>query len=171
MRVGKVAILLLIAILLISAKPQGSKILHSFTLNDITGKQVVLDSIIKNGPAIISFWALWCKMCIKELDALKPFYHELDSLGVRFLAVNQDQAKAKSKVHSFVSAKKWPYTILLDPNSKVRNLYNIQVLPTTFIVTPKREIFYIHQGYRPGDEKKLVSAVKSLLISSKNESQ
>ncbi|MEO0131465.1 MAG: TlpA disulfide reductase family protein [candidate division WOR-3 bacterium] len=138
------------------------KIAPSFSLYDIKGTPVVLDSLIKRGPVVMSFWALWCKMCIKELDALKPYFSELESLGINFLAISQDKAKAKEAVRSFVVGKKWPYQILLDPNNKLRKLYNVQVMPTLFIINEEKEIIYIHQGYKPGDEKKLMEKVRSI---------
>ena len=38
-------------------------------------------------------------------------------------------------------------------NSEVMADLNITLLPTLLIVDANDEIVYIHQGYRPGDEK------------------
>ncbi|MCS7258294.1 MAG: TlpA family protein disulfide reductase [candidate division WOR-3 bacterium] len=152
----------LLLITFIYADSSSLKIAPAFSLYDIKGNVIVLDSLVKKGPVVMSFWALWCKMCIKELDALKPYFPEIESLGVNILAISQDKAKAKESVRSFVSGKKWPYKVVLDPDNKLRKLYNVQVMPTLFIVNEKKEIIYTHQGYKPGDEKKLMEKIRSL---------
>lgn len=134
----------------------------SFSLYDVNGKLVVLDSLVKKGPVIMSFWALWCKMCIKELDALKPYYPEIESLGISFLAVSQDKAKSKDEVKSFAAGHKWQYQVVLDPDNKLRKSYNVQVMPTFFIVDQNKKIIYTHQGYKPGDEKKVMEKIREL---------
>ncbi|MEO0074651.1 MAG: TlpA disulfide reductase family protein [candidate division WOR-3 bacterium] len=164
----KIIITLISILLLISAglhaedKTITLKDASSFSLYDINGKLVVLDSLIKKGPVIMSFWALWCKMCIKELDALKPYYPEIDSLGISFLAISQDKAKSKDEVKSFAAGHKWQYQIVLDPENKLRKSYNVQVMPTFFIVDQNKKIIFTHQGYKPGDEKKVMEKIREL---------
>ncbi|MBS4016442.1 MAG: TlpA family protein disulfide reductase [Candidatus Latescibacteria bacterium] len=160
----KKLILLLIIPLVIFAeeKTVSFKDAPSFTLTDVTGKTVILDSLVKKGPVIMSFWALWCKMCIKELDALKPYYVEIESLGVSFLAVSQDKAKSKDEVRSFAAGHKWNYQVVLDPDNLLRKSYSVQVMPTLFIVDQNKKIVFTHQGYKPGDEKKLMEKIREL---------
>ncbi|MEO0082964.1 MAG: TlpA disulfide reductase family protein [candidate division WOR-3 bacterium] len=134
----------------------------SFKLYDVQGNLVILDSLVKKGPVIMSFWALWCKMCIKELDALKPYYPEIESLGCSFLAISQDKAKSKNEVKSFAAGHKWQYQIVLDPDNILRKSYNVQVMPTFFIVSQDKKIVFVHQGYKPGDEKKIIQTIREL---------
>ena len=65
-----------------------------FSLEDVNGNTVCLDSLVAKGPVLMSFWALWCKMCIKELDALRKYDPKFDSLGITTLAVSQDKARS-----------------------------------------------------------------------------
>ncbi|MEO0092577.1 MAG: TlpA disulfide reductase family protein [candidate division WOR-3 bacterium] len=155
-------LIMLITLLFADEKIITLKDAPSFTLYDVSGKVVILDSLIKKGPVIMSFWALWCKMCIKELDALKPYYAEIESLGVTFLAISQDKAKSKDEVKSFSAGHKWQYQIVLDPENKLRKSYNVQVMPTLFIINQDKKIVFTHQGYKPGDEKKIVQKIHEL---------
>jgi len=134
----------------------------SFTLNDVSGKVVILDSLVKKGPVIMSFWALWCKMCIKELDALKPYYPELESLGASYLAISQDKSRSIPEVKPFAAGHKWKYQVVLDPENKLRKSYNVQVMPSLFIIDQNKKIVFTHQGYKPGDEKKIMEKVREL---------
>jgi cytochrome c biogenesis protein CcmG/thiol:disulfide interchange protein DsbE len=129
---------------------------------DLNGNPVCLDSLIRSGPVFVGFWALWCEMCIKELDALRPYYPELDSLGIRFVAVNIDQMRSVPKVKPFALSHKWEYTVVIDPDSELRNLYHVQTMPTSFIIDRTKKIVFIHQGYKPGDEDEIVGRLREL---------
>ncbi len=133
-----------------------------FTLQDVDGNTVCLDSLLKKGPVFMSFWALWCKMCIKELDALKPYYDEFDSLGLQMLAISQDKARAVPKVKPFALSHKWKYVVVLDPDNIMRDLYNVQAMPTSFIINQDKKMVFVHQGYKPGDEEIIVKKVRCL---------
>jgi len=133
-----------------------------FSLEDIDGNTVCLDSLLADGPVFMSFWALWCKMCIKELDALKPYYDEFDSLGVHMLAISVDRARSVPKVKPFALSHKWKYGIVLDPDDILRDLYHVQAMPSSFIINQNKEIVFTHMGYKPGDEEIIVETIRDM---------
>ncbi|MGQ9663816.1 MAG: peroxiredoxin family protein [bacterium] len=138
-----------------------------FTLQDVDGNTICLDSLLKKGPVFMTFWALWCKMCINELDALKPYFNKFDSLGVQMLALSQDKARAVPKVKPFAFSHKWKYIVVLDPDNIMRELYNVQAMPTSFIINQEKKIVFVHQGYKPGDEELIVEQVRCLVDKNK----
>jgi len=133
-----------------------------FNLQDIDGNPVILDSLLAKGPVFMSFWALWCKMCIKELDAIKPYFHEFDSLGVNLLAISQDKERAVPQVKPFAKSHNWQYVVVLDPENIMRELFNVQAMPTSFIISQDKKIVFTHQGYKPGDEEKIITKMREL---------
>ncbi len=158
-----IGILFLLSTSLIYAQENELPTAPDFTLQDVDGNTVCLDSLLKRGPVFMSFWALWCKMCIKELDALKPYYDEFDSLGLQMLAISQDKARAVPKVKPFALSHKWKYVIVLDPDNILRELYNVQAMPTSYIINQDKKIVFVHQGYKPGDEEIIVEKVRALV--------
>jgi cytochrome c biogenesis protein CcmG/thiol:disulfide interchange protein DsbE len=140
-----------------------------FTLEDIDGNTVCLDSLLEDGPVFMSFWALWCKMCIKELDALKPFYEEFDSLGVQMIAISVDKSRQVPKVKPFASSHKWKYVVVLDPDDILRDLYHVQAMPSSFIINQERKIIFKHMGYKPGDEEIVVETMRDLYAGEKDD--
>ena len=49
--------------------------LPSVQLKDLAGKPVDSSTLSNDGkPFIISFWATWCKPCIRELTAIHDVY-------------------------------------------------------------------------------------------------
>lgn len=133
-----------------------------FNLQDIDGNPVILDSLLAKGPVFMSFWALWCKMCIKELDALKPVYDEFDSLNVNMLAISQDKERSVPQVKPFAKSHNWKYIVVLDPENIMRELYNVQAMPSSFIISQDKKIVFTHQGYKPGDEGKIIAKMREL---------
>lgn len=134
----------------------------AFSLEDIDGNTVCLDSLLADGPVFMSFWALWCKMCIKELDALKPYYDEFDSLGVQMLAISVDRARSVPKVKPFALSHKWKYVVVLDPEDVLRDLYHVQAMPSSFIINQDKEIVFTHMGYKPGDEDIIIETMRDV---------
>jgi len=160
----KKLLLIPILILYLSAQEIDFNVAPDFNLIDIDGNTVYLDSLLETGPVFISFWALWCTMCIKELDAIRPYYDELDSIGVNFLAISEDKMRSVPQVKPFARSKKWQYTVLLDPENMMRDLYNVRTMPTSFIIEQNKNIIFIHQGYKPGDEEIIVNKLYELVM-------
>lgn len=158
----KIALLLILSLAFAIAEEGESSDAPDFTLEDIDGNKVCLDSLLARGPVFMSFWALWCKMCIKELDALKPYYDEFDSLGANLLAISVDKARAVPKVKPFAMSHKWKYIVVLDPEDILRDLYHVQAMPSSFIITQDKKIVFTHMGYKPGDEEIIVEKIREL---------
>lgn len=135
----------------------------SFSLPNLEKKKICLDSCLGKGPVFISFWALWCKACIEELDAFKPVYDEFETLGLQVLAISEDGPQAQGKIKPFVKSRKWRYQVLLDPTNKVKDLYGVKAMPTSFLIDKNGDIIYQHTGYKKGDEKKIQEKIKELL--------
>jgi len=133
-----------------------------FTFDDVDGNTICLDSLLADGPVFMSFWALWCKMCIKELDALKPYFDEFDSLGINLLAISVDKARSVPQVKPFAQSHKWKYVIVMDPEDILRDLYNVQAMPSSFIINQDKEIIFTHMGYKPGDEELIIKKIREL---------
>ncbi|MBA7512728.1 Thiol-disulfide oxidoreductase ResA [subsurface metagenome] len=158
----KIALLLVFSLVFVFADSDELADAPDFTLEDIDGNTVCLDSLLTKGPVFMSFWALWCKMCIKELDALKPYFDEFDSLGVNLLAISQDKARAVPKVKPYALSHKWKYIVVLDPDNIMRDLYHVQAMPTSFIINQDKKIVFTHMGYKPGDEEKIIEKMREL---------
>jgi len=126
-----------------------------FTLKDVRGVEVTLDSLLKQGPVYMECWDLPCVNCIAELDALLPVYDTLKERGLQIVALSVDKPADEARVKAFVRSKKWPYICLLDPQNKVKKAYGIIIKPTAYLINQKGEIVYTHIGYKKGDEKRI----------------
>ena len=126
-----------------------------FTLTDVTGASVTLDSLLEVGPVYMESWDLPCVNCIAELDALVPVYDSLKRRGLQIVALSVDKPADEARVKAYVKSKKWPYVCLLDGQNEVKNAYGIIVKPTAYLINMKGQIVLTHIGYKKGDENGL----------------
>ena len=131
--------------------------LPDVTLKDIDGKSVNVAELTKSGkPVIISFFATWCKPCMRELKAIDELYAEWqDEYDVTMYIVSTDQAQDVQKVAPLVNGNGWEYQVLLDPNGTLKRAMNVQNIPHLFIIDKNGKIVYNHVGYNAGDEESI----------------
>lgn len=142
---------------------QGKK-LPSVNIKTLKGKTFNTQTISNNGkPIIISFWALWCKPCKKELDAYNDNYEDWkDETGVKIIAVSIDDARSTAKVLPFVSGKDWEFDVLLDPNGDFKRAMSVNMIPHTFILDGEGNIVYQHTSYYEGLEDEIFEIVEKV---------
>ncbi|MBN2465889.1 TlpA family protein disulfide reductase [candidate division WOR-3 bacterium] len=126
-----------------------------FTLPDVSGASVTLDSLLAVGPVYMECWDLPCVNCIAELDALMPVYDSLKDRGLQIVALSVDKPGDEARVKAFVKSKKWPYICLLDAQNEVKKAYGIIIKPTAYLINMQGEIVYTHIGYKKGDEQEI----------------
>ena len=132
--------------------------LPEVTLHDMNGKEVSVAALAQTGkPVIITFFATWCKPCMRELKAIHELYPDWKKeTGVEMYIVSVDQAQDIHKVKPLVDGNGWEYHVLLDPNGTFKRAMNVQHIPHMFILNRKGEIIYNHLGYTEGDEEEVL---------------
>jgi cytochrome c biogenesis protein CcmG, thiol:disulfide interchange protein DsbE len=138
--------------------------LPSVNLKTLEGKSVNIQDFARNGKiTVISFWATWCTPCKKELDAIaKDYKRWTEEYGMELVAVTVDDQRALPRVKPLVSQKRWEYIILSDVKQDFQQAMSVQTIPHTYVVDKNGKIVYSHNGYLPGDEKKLEQKLKEL---------
>ena len=114
-------------------------------------------------PIIISFWATWCKPCVKELSAIAEVYDDWqEETGVKLYAISIDNARSMSRVAPFVNGKDWSYEVFIDSNSDFKRAMNVVNVPHTFVLDSKGNVVWQHTSYADGDEEELFEVLKNL---------
>ncbi|MEK7439600.1 MAG: redoxin domain-containing protein [Chloroflexota bacterium] len=114
-----------------------------FTLKNIEGRDIRLSSL--NGqPILINFWATWCGPCEIEMPAIDAAYRKYRDQGFVVLAVDDDEPLADVVV--FFKKHNLAFEALLDPGTKVTDLYRVRAFPTSFFVGRNGRILSMQIG-------------------------
>lgn len=116
--------------------------LPKLQLTEINGKAISLDK--RRRPLVVDLWATWCEACALELPSLLAFqksHPEVDVLAV-------DVADSPEAVTEFLTNKK--LTGLHIALTKAFPEGMAQNYPTTFVVSQKHEIAFLHENF-PND--------------------
>ncbi len=140
------------------------KKLPSVKMKTVKGLPFISDSITNNGkPVIISFWATWCKPCVRELTTISDVYDDwVTETGVKLYAISVDDSRSMTLVGPMVNGKGWDFTVLLDPNSDFKRAMNVGPIPHTFLLNGKGEVVFQHTSFSEGDELSLIDMVRKL---------
>lgn len=106
-----------------------------FELQTLEGETVRL-SDYQGQKIVLNFWASWCVPCKKEMPEMQNYYEELATeADVEVLAVNlTDQDSGIDEIEEFVEDYEVTFPVLLDSQGKVREIYGVLSIPTTFLV-------------------------------------
>jgi len=136
--------------------------LPEVTLRDVEGNEVSVAALAQQGkPVIISFFATWCKPCMRELKAIHELYADWQqTTGVQMYIVSEDQGQDSQKVKPLVDGNGWEYHVLLDPNGALKRAMNVQNIPHLFVLDKQGKTVYNHVGYTDGDETEIEKYLK-----------
>jgi len=157
------SILVAIACLTLSTTASAVKVKQvapDFTLASNTGSNIRLKDL-RGKVVMINFWATWCAPCRKELPLLNILYNKYKSKGFVLLGVNIDDRSTLAK--KMLKELKINFPVLFDHNQATSEAYDLQAMPSTFILDKNGVIRFSHYGYKSGYEKKYEKDVKSLL--------
>ncbi|WP_185819541.1 TlpA family protein disulfide reductase [Salibacterium salarium] len=96
---------------------------------------------------VMNMWASWCEPCEEEIPALMDFSQSYKQKGVTVLTVNMDLKGSKDAAEEFVKNYNMTNTpAMRDADGEIDELYNINHLPTTYIINRDRTIVEKHAG-------------------------
>lgn len=102
-----------------------------FELSTLEGDEVKL-SDYRGERVMLNFWASWCGPCRSEMPDMQKLHENED---IKILAVNlSDTESSEKNVPKFVDDLGLTFTIPLDEESKVAGLYQIQPVPTSYMI-------------------------------------
>ncbi|MGE5299366.1 MAG: peroxiredoxin family protein [Acidobacteriota bacterium] len=136
-----------------------------FTLRDVKGNVVSLTDL-KGKIVVMDFWATWCSWCKKTTQDLEKIHKEYQDEDVVILGISMDSGgDAKQKVRDFALKYNLSYVMLVD-DGKVSRSYEVNKIPTTFILDRDHVIRKIFPGYLPGLRERIVSEIEKSLSKS-----
>lgn len=108
---------------------------------------------------VMSFFATWCKPCMKELPLLENLYQKYSSDKIKFFLIDITEATRNSpgfedspKSGPFLADKGITIQVLNDNRGVVKEKYGVATLPRLFVIDKYQTIRLIKQGFHEGED-------------------
>lgn len=132
-----------------------------FEAKAVDGKKKIALDAYRGQVVYLDFWASWCGPCAAALPAIDSLQKEFAKDGFQVVAVNVDQDVRDAR--RFLSKRPVGYPSVSDPKGLIPERFDVQTMPTSFLIDRDGVVQYVHKGFRRGDEEELRARIQSLV--------
>ena len=132
-----------------------------FTAPSLDGGRDLSLAAYRGKVVYLDFWASWCAPCLTSLPLLEELRAELSGEDFQVLAVNVDaDPKAARK---FLARRPVGYPSAMDPEGRLPERFQIEKMPTSFLIDRQGVIRHVGRGFRRSDIDRLRAHIHELL--------
>lgn len=142
------AALFVSASLAVAAQPaEAQRPAPDFQAVDLEGRPIQLSSL-KGCGVVLYFFASWCPYCERQTPAIVEAHKQLRKQGVVFVGVNLYD-DAEEDVRAFMAQHGITFPTVVDREEAIADLYRIQGVPQTVLISPRGTVARHIGGYSP----------------------
>jgi len=104
------------------------------------GKTFNLSEYSKDQPILLNFWTTWCPSCIAEIPKLNQITQNSKLGNLQVLGINIQESD--QTIRQFLTKKKVNFSILMDTQGEVADLYGVAATPTIILLAKGGKILY-----------------------------
>jgi len=113
---------------------------------------------------LVSFWAVWCAPCLKEMPSMQRAYEQLKSERFELVAVHVGPSLEDAK--KFANENQLDFPVLVDESMDL-GIWQVLAVPTTYLVDPGGTIVAEAVGDREWDTPQMMDALRGYLDGSR----
>ena len=113
---------------------------------------------------VLDFWASWCGPCRRVLPIVVDVTAKYEDQGVKLFAVNCGEAV--DEINAYLEESELDFPVILDESGSIRNNYQVEGIPQSFIIGKDGIIQASHTGIHPGLENTLDNELQQLVSGS-----
>ncbi|MGK7371721.1 MAG: TlpA disulfide reductase family protein, partial [Candidatus Halalkalibacterium sp. M3_1C_030] len=87
----------------------------------------------------------WCGPCREEMPMMTDLYKEYSDKGLAIVAVNVNESK--STIQNYLDEYPVPFMVLRDSTGVITQSYNVEALPTSFLVDSTGVVQRVSVGF------------------------
>jgi thiol-disulfide isomerase/thioredoxin len=122
----------------------------SVSLRDFRGKVVLVD-----------FWASWCVPCRQSFPWMSSMLNRYSAQGLVIVAINLD--KNREAADLFLGRFPAPFAVVFDPAGKTAEAFQVEAMPSSFIVSRTGVILNSHAGFEQAKAGTVEDQIKEAL--------
>ncbi len=140
----------------------------NLVFSDLKGAALTLEN--PRTPYVLLLWASWCAPCIGELREFVAAAKQLETSGVKVIAVSLDVPADRAKAAALLTSMNWPHASLYAGSESIDALDVLQqsllerrrklALPTSFLVDAQGQLAVMQRG--PSSPARLCEQVSTL---------
>ena len=142
-------------------RPGGSVAAPPFVLPKLSGEKLSLETLAGK-VVLLNFWATWCAPCRTEMPGMERLSQQYRDRGLAIVAVSIDEGGEK-RIAKFVRRQNLSYPILLDPQSEIAERYEVNGLPSSYLIDGEGRLIGRLEGSREWDSPEAISLIEQLL--------
>ena len=127
---------------------------------DLRGGGKLSKKLFKGKVTYLTFFASWCGNCRKQMPAIKLWEDEWKKKGFQVVAINVDRKKERGD--KYVAELEPNFKIAYDPSARTMTDFDINAMPTNFIVDRKGKIIKRVVGYKDNEIAATRKAIQDL---------
>jgi peroxiredoxin len=113
-----------------------------FQMTTIYGETMKLNDL-RSKAVMLNFWATWCGPCVEEMPTLQSYF---EKYGQELVIIGVNADEPRSDVVDFTEDNSLTFPIVLDPDSRIQDLYKIRGYPTSYFIDAQGVIRAVHIG-------------------------
>ncbi len=144
----------------VTPEPKALHYSPGLELKDLYGAGKSLKEF-SNQTILLTFWAPWCKPCMKELPQIAKLLKKMPQIKIITVAVqydNKDQIKKLVQKHGLTGAVN-----LLDQQGSSMENFGLYMLPSAFILDKDQIIRYRLSGERNWSGESAIDDLKTVM--------
>lgn len=132
-----------------------------FPVPDLDGRSVDVAGLVEGKPALLTFWATWCRPCIDEIPELRTLARTYRRRGFVILGIGlQEGGETPDKQRRMAARQLVNYQLVYDDEGSYQKAWSLQSLPYNVLLDADGHIAW--QGeLLPGD---LDERVRNLIV-------
>ena len=115
----------------------------------------------KGKVVLVDFWASWCSPCLQSFPWMNELQQRHSKDGFVVLAVNMDQDRALAD--AFLKKTVVGFRIEYDPQGTIAQKFEVQAMPTSFLIDRSGKVRASHQGFREKQRAEREAEIQQLL--------
>jgi thiol-disulfide isomerase/thioredoxin len=118
----------------------------------------------KGKVLLVDFWATWCGPCLKSIPFFNQLHHVHNMMkndNFQIVAINVDEDKEAAQ--GFMKEHPISYPVAYNSSGECPKAYEVQVMPSSYLVDKTGKIRHVHLGYRDEDQEGLKQKIDALL--------
>ena len=139
----------------------GAPVAPSCALQVENGQAPVDFTPYRGRVVYVDFWASWCGPCRQSFPFMNELQSALGDNGLTVLAINLDEEPADAQ--QFLASHAASFTVVAGTNQACATAFQVQAMPSSYLIDRAGRVRYIHHGFRAGDAELLRALTETLL--------